>query len=465
MLFNSYVFLFLFLPITLIFYFYLLKQKLVLGSKIFLVIASLFFYGYWNINYIFLLLLSIFVNYGVGLTLINDTKIKISRKAVLLFGILFNIGLLGYFKYTDFFIENFNWIFSTNFSLLHLVLPLAISYFTFQQIAFLIDSYRYETKEYEFLDYLVFITFFPQLLMGPIMYHKEIFPQFKNVWNFKIKWENIALGLFIFSIGLAKKTLLGDPLTDYAQNAFNHAQDLSMIEAWYASISYVLSYYFDLSGYADMAIGIGKMFNINIPINFNSPYKARNFADYWQRWHITLSRFLSDYVYKILGGSRRGTKLMYLNIMITFFISGFWHGAGWTFVVWGIINGIFVVIAHMMKKLNIKMNYFIAWGLMFLGLIVTRILFVSSSFSDAWYVTYTLFDISNLRFTDLPYADKWFQTTYIFIGLILVLFFKNSTEISNNFKPNKKYLIYTILLLSASLFTFTKAKAFLYFQF
>ena len=400
------------------------------------------------------------LNYFVGKSLGKNPT-----KAMLTFGIVGDVALLGYFKYSDFLIENFNWILNTDTSLLHLALPLAISYFTFQQIAFLVDSYRGETKEYDFLNYAVFITFFPQLLMGPIMHHKEIIPQFKNKFNLVIKWEHVSLGLFIFAIGLAKKTLLGDPLTDYAQKAFDHAQDLSMIEAWYAGVSYVLSYYFDLSGYADMAIGVGKMFNINIPLNFNSPYKARNFAEYWQRWHITLSRFLGDYVYKSLGGNKRKSITIYRNIMITFLVSGFWHGAGWTFVVWGILNGMFVVMAHMMKKAKIKMNFYIAWALMFLGVIITRILFVSDNFEDAWYVTYTLFDIKNFRLTDMPYADKWGQTPYIIIGLGLALFFKNSMEISKNFKPNKKYLAYTVILLTASLFTFTKAKEFLYFQF
>jgi D-alanyl-lipoteichoic acid acyltransferase DltB (MBOAT superfamily) len=460
MLFNSYEFIFAFLPITFFIYFYLNKWRLNEASKVFLVLASLFFYSWWNIIYLPLILGSMFFNYFIGSFLG-----KKATKTTLTIGIVGNVALLGYFKYADFFIENYNWVLGTDTPLLHLALPLAISYFTFQQIAFLVDSYRGETKEYNFLNYAVFITFFPQLLMGPIMHHKEIIPQFKNKWNFFIKWENVSLGLFIFAIGLAKKTLLGDPLTDYAQNAFDHAQELSMIEAWYASVSYVLAYYFDLSGYADMAIGIGKMFNINIPLNFNSPYKARNFAEYWQRWHMTLSRFLGDYVYKSLGGNKRVAWVMYLNIMITFFVSGFWHGAGWTFVVWGILNGMFVVMAHMMRKGKKQLNFYLAWSLMFLGVIVTRVLFVSDDFSDAWYVTYTLFDFSNLRFTHLPYADKWFQTLYIIVGLILALFFKNSIEISKDFKPNAKYITYTVVLLTASLFTFTKAKEFLYFQF
>lgn len=245
------------------------------------------------------------------------------------------------------------------------------------------------------------------------------------IWNIiflrLFKQQNVALGLFIFAIGLSKKKLIGDPLTDYAQYAFNNAQKLSMIEAWYASVSYVLSYYFDLSGYADMAIGVGKMFNINIPKNFNSPYKARNFADYWKRWHITLSKFLGDYIYKSLGGNKTIIWIVYLNIMITFFVSGFWHGAGWNFVVWGLLNGIFVVMAHMMKKANLQMNYYLAWFLMFFGLIITRILFVANDFGDALYVTTTLFDISNLRFNDLFYVDLYLQSFYIILALFLAL--------------------------------------------
>ncbi len=425
-----------------------------------LVIASLFFYSWWNSIYLLLILGSMIFNFIIGRSLG-----KTASKVLLIFGIIGNVALLGYFKYTDFFIENFNWVLSRDVDLLHLALPLAISYFTFQQIAFLVDNYRGEVKEFSFLNYSLFITFFPQLLMGPIVHHKEMMPQFALKWRSILRWENISLGLFIFAIGLAKKTLIGDPLTDYAQYAFDNAQKLTMIEAWYASTSYVLSYYFDLSGYADMAIGIAKMFNIDLPKNFNSPYKARNFADYWRRWHMTLSRFLGDYIYKSLGGNKNIVWIIYLNIMITFFVSGFWHGAGWTFVVWGLLNGIFVVMAHMMKKANLEMNFYVAWFLMFIGLIITRTLFVAKDFSDAWYVTKTMFNPMNLKFEGLVYIDPILQSLYLAIALILALGFKNSAQIAENFKPNIKYTLYTIVLLATSLFTFSSAKEFLYFQF
>lgn len=425
-----------------------------------LVVTSLFFYSWWNPIYLLLILGSMIFNFIIGRSLG-----KTASKALLIFGIIGNVALLGYFKYTDFFIENFNWVLSKDVDLLHLALPLAISYFTFQQIAFLVDNYRGEVKEFSFLNYSLFITFFPQLLMGPIVHHKEMMPQFALKWRSILRWENISLGLFIFAIGLAKKTLIGDPLTDYAQYAFDNAQKLTMIEAWYASTSYVLSYYFDLSGYADMAIGIAKMFNIDLPKNFNSPYKARNFADYWRRWHMTLSRFLGDYIYKSLGGNKNIVWIIYLNIMITFFVSGFWHGAGWTFVVWGLLNGIFVVMAHMMKKANLEMNFYVAWFLMFIGLIITRTLFVAKDFSDAWYVTKTMFNPMNLKFEGLVYIDPILQSLYLAIALILALGFKNSAQIAENFKPNIKYTLYTIVLLATSLFTFSSAKEFLYFQF
>ena len=256
MLFNSYEFIFLFLPITFILYFYLLSQRLILGAKIFLVVASLFFYGYWNFSYVPLILLSIFVNYGVGLSLVNHEKIKIPSKTILIFGILFNVGLLGYFKYTDFLLENFNGIFGSNIPLPHIILPLGISFFTFTQIAFLVDAYRKEAKEYSLVNYMLFVTYFPHLLAGPILHHKEMMPQFASIYNWVKNYRNIALGLFIFSIGLFKKVVIADTFAPWATAGFDTATTLNLIEAWATSLSYTFQLYFDFSGYCDMAIGI-----------------------------------------------------------------------------------------------------------------------------------------------------------------------------------------------------------------
>lgn len=309
MLFNSYEFIFIFLPITFFVYFYLNSKRLTEIAKGFLVFSSLFFYSYWNVVYLPLILISMLFNYVIGNTLSkydnlnidiesnsnNSLKVKrsisktFSKKSILIFGIVANVSLLGYFKYADFFIENFNLFAGSNVELLHLLLPLAISFFTFQQIAYLVDSYRNETKEYDFLNYALFVTFFPQLIAGPIVHHKEMMPQFANVRN-KIKnYKNIALGIFIFSMGLFKKVVIADTFAKWANAGFDVAPTLNFFEAWATSLSYTFQLYFDFSGYTDMAIGIALLFNIKLPINFNSPYKALDIQDFWRRWHITLS--------------------------------------------------------------------------------------------------------------------------------------------------------------------------------
>ncbi len=244
-------------------------------------------------------------NYGIGASLTKDKEHKkVSKKKLLTIGVIANVGLLGYFKYSDFFISNVNFLVGSDIPLLNLALPLAISFFTFQQIAYLVDSYKGETKEYDFLNYVVFVTFFPQLIAGPIVHHKEMMHQFENVRNKVINYKNIALGLFIFSIGLFKKVVIADAFSVWATNGFDNAEILTLFEAWATSLSYTFQLYFDFSGYTDMAIGAALLFNIKLPINFNSPYKATDIQDFWRRWHITLSRFLRDYVYIPLGGNR-----------------------------------------------------------------------------------------------------------------------------------------------------------------
>lgn len=466
MLFNSYEFLLVYLPLVLAIYFLLIRHRLVIGSKVWLIVSSLFFYGWWDVVYLPLIIGSILVNYTVGSFLPRFLLGSVQRKLILTLGILFNVTLLGYFKYTDFFIANFNFAFDTSVPLQNIILPLAISYFTFQQIAYIVDSYRGETKEYNFINYCLFISFFPQLLMGPIVHHKEMVPQFANRFKLVFNINNVALGLFIFSIGLAKKSLLGDPLTDYAQASYANAQAMNSMEAWLASLSYVLSYYFDLSGYADMAIGIAKMFNINLPANFNSPYKARNFAEYWRRWHMTLSRFLGDYIYKSLGGNQKLRRVMYVNIMITFFVSGMWHGAGWTFLVWGLINGFFVVCSHFMRHNKLELNFYLAWSLTFLGVILTRILFVANDFSDAWYVSLQLFNVPELVGIGYDHIiANYKQVLLVAIALGISLGFKNSGEMAEKFKPNLKYALFTSVLLTSSVLMLSQASEFLYFQF
>ena len=308
MIFSTSQFIFLFLPVTFFVYFLLNRFRYYSIAKIWLVLTSLYFYGQGSPDFFPFFLGSVVGNYIVGTCLVRmDGEQKTQRKLLLLIGILANVGLLGYYKYTDFFIENWNFLSGSDYALKHIVLPIGISFFTFQLIAFLVDSYRGETKEYDMINYLLFITFFPQLIVGPIIHHAEVVPQFEDEKNLKLNPEHVAAGLFLFSIGCAKKILLADPLTTDAQAFFGNITDaLPMIGSWFHSIEYTVSYYFDLSGYADMAIGLGMMFNIVIPHNFDSPYKARNFQDYWRRWHMTLSRFLSNYIFRSVY--KKGTK-------------------------------------------------------------------------------------------------------------------------------------------------------------
>lgn len=348
MLFNSSIFIFAFLPITLL-VFYLVggrgHHRIAIS---WLVLASLFFYGWWNPAYLGLILSSILVNYAIGVALGSPGAVS-ARKLSLALGIIFNLGLLGYFKYANFFVDNFNTITGLHVPLDHIVLPLAISFFTFQQIAYLVDAYRGETREYNFLHYCLFVTFFPQLIAGPIVHHKEMLPQFARDLIYRFNYQHIAIGISIFALGLFKKVVIADGIATYATPVFDAAEAgvaLTMLEAWGGALAYTFQLYFDFSGYSDMAIGLARMFGIKLPINFNSPYKAVNIIDFWRRWHITLSRFLRDYLYFPLGGNRKGLPRRYVNLIITMLLGGLWHGAGWTFVIWGGLHGMYLVIAH-----------------------------------------------------------------------------------------------------------------------
>ncbi|MFA7084216.1 MAG: MBOAT family protein [Arcobacteraceae bacterium] len=486
MLFNSYEFIFFFLPITFFIYFYLLSQRLIVGAKGFLVFASLFFYSWWNIVYLPLILSSMLFNYVIGNSLNeNFKKIKVAKKSLLLFGILANIALLGYFKYSDFFIANLNLAFSSDIDLLHLALPLAISFFTFQQIAYLVDSYRGETKEYDFLNYALFVTFFPQLIAGPIVHHSEMMPQFASKWNLAKNYKNIALGLFIFSIGLFKKVVIADTFATWATNGFDKAQTLNLIEAWATSLSYTFQLYFDFSGYTDMAIGAALLFNIKLPINFNSPYKATNIQDFWRRWHITLSRFLRDYIYIPLGGNRKGNFKTYSNLMITFILGGLWHGAAWTFVFWGFLHGAALAVHRLWSNLGFTMPKILAWFLTFNFINISWIFFRAKEWNDAIKVLSSMFSLDNVvlpekyasKLTSLQqYGIEFGQVfehihgkdktlLFIFAAFLIVLLLKNSMEYKNFFKTNYIVLLLMISMACLSLSMMSTVSEFLYFNF
>ncbi len=482
-------------------YFWLLKKRLILGSKLWLVGGSLFFYGYWSVVYIPLLLLSIFVNFFVGSAFASENvngsetkqsietktmKNKIGRKQLLIFGILFNVALLGYFKYTDFFLSNFNSIFDANVPLSHIILPLGISFFTFTQIAFLIDSYRNEVKEYNLLHYMLFVTYFPHLLAGPILHHKEMMPQFASRWNWAVRWRNVAVGLFLFSIGLFKKVVIADTFAEFANAGFDTATTLNFFEAWATSLSYTLQLYFDFSGYTDMAIGVSLMFNIILPINFNSPYKAKDIQDFWRRWHITLSRFLRDYVYIPLGGNRLGVLRNYTNLFTVFLIGGLWHGASWMFVVWGALHGIAIVLHRIWKNLGFKMWDWLGWFITFNFVNIAWIFFRAKEWDDAVKVLGGMVGFGGVVLPDKLAGKLGFLSDFgvefgnwignvasagivsiapVFGLSIIILYMKNSNELTKNLKPTILFQIAIACVLALGILSLSKVSEFLYFQF
>jgi len=491
LLFNSYEFIFAFLPITFFIYFYLNYKRLTEISKGFLVFSSLFFYSWWNITYLPIILSSMLFNYVIGNSLNNkESRHRFSKKSILTFGIISNLSLLGYFKYSDFMIENFNLTFSSDNELLNLALPLAISFFTFQQISYLVDSYRCETKEYDFLNYALFVTFFPQLIAGPIVHHKEMMPQFAQIRN-KIKnYRNIVMGLFIFSMGLFKKVIIADSFAVWATNGFDIASTLNFIEAWATSLSYTFQLYFDFSGYTDMAIGLALLFNIKLPINFNSPYKATTIQDFWRRWHMTLSRFLRDYVYLPLGGNRKGEFRTYNNLLATFIIGGIWHGAGWTFIFWGFLHGMALVIHRTWGKLGFKIWAWLAWLITFNFVNIAWVFFRAKEWDDAVMVLSGMIGLNGIVLPERLGSKLSFLSNYgveftkgaiyavsesnlvifyIIIAFAVVLSLNNSTLIIKNFKTsNKNLLIFIVtlfVLATHSIYKLGENSEFLYFNF
>jgi len=440
MLFNSIPFIFFFLPITLIGYFWLCSHRMGIGARIWLVIASLFFYSYWNVSYLPLILVSMAFNFVVGTVLTNTHSAH--KKLLLIFGILVNVLLLGYFKYTNFFIDNLNAIGGFAISAKNIALPLAISFFTFQQIAYLVDSYKGLTRGYNLLNYSLFVTFFPQLIAGPIVAHHETIPQFARIRNWVKNYRHLFFGIFLFLMGLFKKVIIADWFATFATMGFDTMQSLTVVQAWFVSLSYTVQIYFDFSGYCDMAMGLAKMFNIDLPINFNSPYKALNIQDFWRRWHITLSRFLRDYLYIPLGGNRRGYSRALANVFMVFLIGGLWHGAAWTFVIWGALHGLANVVWRLWRKTNLQMKKWLAWFITFNFVNIAWVFFRANSFADAKKVLMSMFDCGavfgapNLK----AFGSGTSGALAVLIALIIgCLVLPNSVEIVKRVKiTNKK---------------------------
>lgn len=350
MLFNSYEFILAFLPVTLVVFFVLGRTSATLAVG-WLALASVFFYGWWNPKFVALLLASVVFNYCLGYVISRHATQR-KGKGLLTFAVVANLMLLGVFKYANFFLSAMDEVLGTQSVLVNIILPLGISFFTFTQIAFLVDSYRGIAKEYKFVHYLLFVTYFPHLIAGPVLHHKQMMPQFSTPAIYRPSSNNFALGLSLFTIGLAKKVLLADSFAGHATSVFGMASagvPVPFFAAWMGALAYTFQLYFDFSGYSDMAVGLSKLFGINLPINFNSPYKSPNIIDFWRRWHMTLSQFLRDYLYISIGGNCKGKTRRYVNLMLTMLLGGLWHGASWTFVIWGGYHGILLCLNYFFR--------------------------------------------------------------------------------------------------------------------
>ncbi|MGF1541073.1 MAG: MBOAT family O-acyltransferase [Pleurocapsa sp.] len=527
MLFNSFEFVFLFLPITLVVFLILSQNTQYVRQQIpilWLVAASLFFYGWWKPLNLPLIIVSILLNYSFGYILSNKIQQKATKKVILILGIIFNLGLIGYFKYANFFINNINYVTGIEITLPPIVLPLAISFFTFQQIAYLVDAYQGETREYSLIKYVLFVTFFPQLIAGPIVHHKEVLPQFEQPSTYRFNSQTIAIGLTVFVAGLFKKVVFADRIAEYSNLAFGAASqgiDLTFSEAWVGALAYTLQLYFDFSGYSDMAIGAAYMFGIRLPLNFNSPYKAVSIVDFWRRWHITLSHFLRDYLYIPLGGNRKGEIRRYSNLFITMLLGGLWHGAGWTFIFWGGLHGIYLVINHLYRSLRKSLGHNlrndgwllrgIGWLVTFVAVVISWVFFRATNFATATSILSSMLGLNGLQLPQflepfLGFARNWGigflgfsvnvgiaqkYATFSIILLLLIAWFTPNTEqwmgiynptltepVTDNrpifldkiwkflaWKPNKIWTAIVAVITSASLLCFTRVSEFLYFQF
>ncbi|WP_242843611.1 MBOAT family O-acyltransferase [Thermincola ferriacetica] len=355
----------------------------------------------------------------------------------------------------------------SRFSPLYVILPLGISFFTFTQIAYLVDAYRGEAKEYSFINYVLFVTFFPHLIAGPIIHHKEMMPQFASLRGKVLNWKNISNGLFLFAVGLVKKVLIADSLAHWANPGFK-AMSLTMVEAWATALSYTFQLYFDFSGYTDMAIGLSLFFNIQLPQNFNSPYKSASIIEFWRRWHMTLSRFLRDYLYIPLGGSCRGLFRKCINLVITMTLGGLWHGAAWTFVIWGFLHGVALVINHLWRTIGFRMHWLPGRILTFFFVTATWVIFRAENLPQALVVLKGMINIKHVGLhTGITQALPAGRNEIVVLALLylFVTCWKNSAAWVMNLKPNWKWAMVVTVFLVAGIFGMNRVSEFLYFQF
>ena len=484
MLFNSYIFILLFFPLTLAGYYGFNRVGRYKVAKVFLVVMSLWFYAYFHLSYLPLILGSIMINYLLGKMIRSHLG---KKKAFLASGISFNILLLFVFKYLGFTLRNINDLFDISVAIPAILMPLGISFYTFQQISYLVDASRNEVPEHSFTDYFLFVSFFPQLVAGPIVKHSEMIPQFCDGKRKVFDDEYFAKGLYRFSKGLAKKVLLADTLSHAVDYGYINVNVISGPEAWITAIMYSFQLYFDFSGYCDMACGIANCFHIDLPENFNNPYFASSISDFWKRWHITLTSFLTKYVYIPLGGNRKGKVRTYLNIMIVYLVSGIWHGADWSFVLWGMMHGVALCFYRLCGKAWDKMPEFIRVFLTFIFVSIAWVFFRAESISEALCFVKAMILPGGTHFTpafiekfdvlELTYIEdhvgmlRRLTESYPLINMIVILLAcvtvlglekRNSKK---EFKPCLRNAMLCTILLVWSILSLSGVSDFLYFNF
>ncbi|MDE7205014.1 MAG: MBOAT family protein [Lachnospiraceae bacterium] len=487
MLFNSYIFIFLFFPLVVTGYYWLHHMKLGKAALGYLIVMSMVFYGYNSIQYLAILIVSILVN-NLLVNGMDKTHGLAARRLFLMTGLLYNIGILFYFKYFDFFIENVNAVLKTDYQFLRLALPLGISFYTFQQLSYVIDSYRGDCERYSLLEYAAYVSFFPQLIAGPIVYHDELIPQLRAEENHHIQYENLCKGIYAFALGMAKKVLVADTLSKVVTVGYAEVGALNSISTILVMICYSMQIYFDFSGYCDMAYGIGFMFNVELPVNFNSPYKAASVREFWDRWHMTLTRFFTKYIYIPLGGSRKGTARTYVNIMIVFLVSGIWHGANWTFILWGVVNGLGNlydrlfdrILQKIPRKLRVVVTFCFctaAWsmfraesvgqGLQMIGNL--KVYGDGRLYGEIAEVFNQIIEVrllGRLGLQPLIQACPWFMLTFFAFLLILAcLVLRNTQEKVNDSRYGVKRMMLIVGLLLWSILSLSEVSEFLYFNF
>ena len=476
MLFSSYEFLFAFLPLTALGYFALSRVNSPYPQRVFLVAASLFFYSFFEWRYFLIIAASILVNFAAAkISLGTDSK---QIKQLLLFlSVVFNVGLIGYYKYYDFAVDTLNSIASTDFMLKGILIPLGISFFTFQQLSFQIRTYKTADKSLNFIDYTLFVSFFPQLIAGPIVLYEELVPQIKDETKRFFNLENFATGFSVFTVGMAKKLIIADGLSVIVDNGFASQSELGLLPAWVCAFAYAFQIYFDFSGYSEMAIGLGRMFNYDLPVNFESPYQSASIGEFWKRWHITLGRSLHEFVYVPLGGNRKGKARKCINLFFTFLVSGIWHGANWTFIIWGVAHGVARVAEEIFAKPIQKLPLIVRKTATFLFATLAFVIFRAENISQAAHVYNGLVNFADLGISQFKglmadgvigmpnIASIAFAAAITAFCFVITFKEKGTSHLITSTKLTSSRAAATAVMLVASVLCMSRSAVFIYFNF